>query len=163
MQIHTHTQARKNSHMHTSPHNAHTHTHTRARLEHTRMRKHIPENGGASDEATHFNTHSYWSWELLHKPGHKCVIKVASAEGKESMQDPQQGCGGAGTYECQQLESASLQQWRSEWPALYKTDPDFAEIWEEHGNEKWGYFQHHGSFPRKMVDITKMFARVWSQ
>jgi len=27
---------------------------------------------------------------------------------------------------------------------LYKTDPDFAEIWEEHGDEKWDYFQHQG-------------------
>jgi len=107
-------------------------------------RKYIPENGGASDEATPFNTRSDWSWELLHEPGHKFVNKVANAEGEESMQDPQHVCGAAGAYDCQQLENASLQQWRGEWLALYKTDPDFAEIWEEHGNEKWGYFQHHG-------------------
>jgi hypothetical protein len=139
-----HTQARDNAHTHASPRNAHTHTQTRIGHEYARARKHIPENGGASDEATPFNTRSGWSWELLHEPGHKFVIKVVNAESEESMQDPQHVCGAAGAYNCQQLESASLQQWRGKWPALYKTDPDFAEILEEHGNEKWGYFQHHG-------------------
>jgi len=78
------------------------------------VHKHIPENGGASDEATPFNTRSDWSWEVLHEPGHKFVTKVASAEGEESMQDLQHVCEAAGGYECQQLESASLQQWSSE-------------------------------------------------
>jgi len=92
----------------------HIHTHTRAGHKHTRVHKHIPENGGASDEATPFNTRSDWSWEVLHEPGHKFVTKVASAEGEESMQDLQHVCEAAGGYECQQLESASLQQWSSE-------------------------------------------------
>jgi len=136
----THPQARDNAHTHASPQNTHTHTHARTGHEHARACKHIPENGGASDKATLFNTRSDWSWELLHEPSHKFVIKVANAEGEESMQDPQHVCGAAGAYDCQQLESTSLQQWRGEWPALYKTDPDFAEIWKEHGNEKWAYF-----------------------
>ena len=114
----THTQVRNDTHMHASPLNAHIHTRARAGQEHTRARKHIPKNGGASDEATPFNRHNDWGWELVHAPGHKFVIKVASAEGEESMQDPQQVCGASGAYECQQLESASLQQWRNEWPAL---------------------------------------------
>jgi len=123
-----HPQARDNAHTHASLHNTHTHTRARAGHEHTRARKLIPKNGGASDEATPFNTRNDWSWELLHEPGHKFVIKVASAEGEESMQDQQHVCRDASAYDCQQLESASLQEWRSEWPALCKTDPDFAEI-----------------------------------
>jgi len=92
------------------------------------MHAHIRKNSGAQDEATPVNTHSNWSLELLHEPDHTFVIKVASAGGKQNMQDPQQVCGALVIYECQHLESTSLQQWRNEWPALYRTDPVFAEI-----------------------------------
>jgi len=106
--IHTCTQARS----------THIYTHVRALGKNTLARASTYLRMEASDEATPFNRHNDWGWELVHAPGHKFVIKVASAEGEESMQDPQQVCGASGAYECQQLESASLQQWRNEWPAL---------------------------------------------
>jgi len=141
---HTHTYTHTQAHTHAR--NTHTHTHMRAMQEHIRAHTHAPthaptpEDEGAPKEATPFNMHGDWSLELLHEPGHQFVIKVASAAGENSRQDPQQVCGVSGAYECQHLESASLKQWCNEWAALYKMDPDFADIWEGQGNEKWGYF-----------------------
>ena len=129
----THTRTHANIHART-----HTRTHAQEQAqEHTQTKV-------SEKKDMPFNEHGNWKLELFEDAGHRFTVKVASTEehGSAAIQDPQKICGMSGAFECQHLESASLQQWRQDWPALYKADPDLADIWISRGDDKWGYFEH---------------------
>jgi hypothetical protein len=91
---------------------------------------------------------------LHHNPSDGFFVKVSRAT--TSPQDARQAepsptaldarlhdehvCGASAAFELPQLEPIEIEDYRKEWPKLYEKDPELADIWQQKGDIKWGFY-----------------------
>ena len=83
---------------------------------------------------------------LVKDRDHHFSIKVTAASelsAAATVADPADLCAGSAAFKHVSIDDPQMDQYRRDWPDLYKADEDLAEIWKQKGDERWGYFVQH--------------------
>ena len=82
--------------------------------------------------------------QMIQDEQQRYVLKVTNASAASqatTVMAVEEACKDSVAFERHDIDSHLLQTARREWPSHYATDKEFKDIWENNGDDRWGYFK----------------------